>query len=165
VQVTSGQERRFRDEVISTQDGFGAYVPLRRVVVQTRRRWREVAQPVISSYVLVELPFCPTDRQLGLMSPLAHPRLLRRSDGAPARVRVADVNRLRAEELAGSLNVDPRQVSLYFWKGRILVVRQGILAGTQATVARTPRFGAERGEFLVNRQRVNMPLDLFFEGA
>ena len=166
VQVTPGQELRMRDRLLEQQDGCGAYVPLRRVTRWVRRasRWRQTVQPLIFSYVFVYLPHNIPDWRLKLLAELARPRLLRRADGTPAPVSEEDVARLRAEELAGVLDSDERDVSLKFWRGRIVIMRCGPMAGTEAVVARTPRRGAQKADFLVAGRKYTIPLSMFSDG-
>lgn len=166
-QVTSGQELRFRDEILEAQEGeLGAYVPLRRCTVWARRgrRWRTRVLPLITGYVFVYMPSRLSDWHIARLSAIPRPRLMRRGDGSPAPVAEADVARLRAEELAGELDTNERDVSLKFWRGRVVIIRCGLMAGVEATVARTPRMGAQKADFLIAGRKYTIPLSLFAEG-
>ena len=166
-QVTSGQEIRFRDEVLEAQEmGLGAFVPLRRSTVWCKRsrKWRIKTQPLIACYVFVYMPSLVSDWHLSRLTDGCRPRLLSRPDGSPAPVAQEDVDRLRADELSGALDTDERDVSLKFFEGRVVVVRCGLMTGTSVVVARTPRRGAQKADFLVNGKKYSMPLSLFAEG-
>ena len=164
-QVMSGQEVRFRDEVLEAQCGVGAYVPLRRDTVWEKRprRWKTKVRPLIAGYVILHTPQRVSDYLLEILSPFSRPRLLRRADGSPAPVAPDDVERLRADEIAKIFDDNTWDVSLRFVRGQVHVVKCGLLAGLRVTVARTPRPGAQKADFLVDGRKYSIPLSLFVE--
>lgn len=159
--VHSGQELALAAAAAENPGDVTVYAPTRteHVWVRSLRRWVRKQRPIIRGYVLVSTPR-PTlsNDELGRIRTGTTPRLVRDSQGYPARVSEAEVQFLREMEADPELSDDPRNYTLQFKTGRLFLVTEGVFAGAHATCVKDARAGDQRGRFVVGSRKLNIPL-------